>query len=70
MHPVIPRNSELWYGSAARSTTHGISIDHDAKQLHRDYLDFLLCSELTFGIHQGKRRDDIFYANTIQRQTL
>ncbi len=40
-----------------RSTTHGISIDHGAKQFHRDYLDLLLCSELTFGIHQGKRRE-------------
>jgi hypothetical protein len=35
-----------------RSTTHGISIDHDAKQFHRDYLDLLLL------LNQVKRRED------------
>ena len=64
IYSVIPRNNELWYGSAVRSTSHGISIDHDAKQFHRDYLDLLLL------LNQVKRRGDIFYANTIQRQTL
>ena len=52
MHPVIPRNNELWYGSAAQSATHGISIDHDAKQFHRDYLDLLLL------LNQVKRREN------------
>ena len=45
-----------------RSTTHGISIDHDAKQFHRDYLDLLLL------LNQVKRRENNFYANTIKGQ--
>ena len=60
IYPVIPRNNEVWYGSAVRSATHGISIDRDAKQFHMDYLDLLLCSELTFGINQVKRRENNF----------
>ena len=60
MYPVIPRNNELWYGSAVRSTTHGISIDHDAEQFHRDYLDLLLL------LNQVKRREINF--KLVQRQ--
>ena len=31
----------------------------------RDYVDLLLCSELTFGMYQDKRRKNNFYANTL-----
>jgi hypothetical protein len=51
---VIPRNSESWYGSAVRSTTHGISKENGAQQFHRETLDFLLL------LHQGKRWEIIF----------
>jgi hypothetical protein len=51
---VIPRNNERWYGSAVRSTTHGISKENGAQQFHRETLDFLLL------LHQGKRWEIIF----------
>ena len=45
-----------------RSATHGISIDHDAKQFHRDYLDLLLL------LNQVKRREITFYPDTTKGQ--
>ena len=54
MYCVIPRNKEHWYGSAVRSTTHGISKENGAQQFHRETLDFLLL------LYQDKRWEIIF----------